>query len=238
MPAKRLPKWSEVLVDDRKWALEEIQQARHKPLIEQLLQIQAHMSMNPRSFRWAHSVTCLRLVDNSKWNSKWNSEVGSTILQEVSLDNFSPASRYVAVSYCNERGLSEPTIDREYSILRKGCTEPQISEARAYVYHRVVNFSRRHSIDKFWVDDDCLGHTDRIEALNGMDIVYRKATKCVGLLSVRLHTEDDVGLLDMFLSGGHRILCDNSKQAIPNPLIGEEQLRKICRLLERIFLDD
>lgn len=235
MPSNQTPTWPQKLVDDRKYTLEEIRAANHKPLIERLLEIQTYASTNLRPFEWAHEVTCLRLADKPSWNMKSGSDV---YLQEVTLDILCPDSRHLAVSYCNQPSPSEPIMSQKYNILRKGLAEPQNSKARAYVFYRVLNFSRRHDIDKFWIDDDCLGTVDRAKAINGMDTVYRKATKCVGLLSVTLHTREEACLLDAFLSGRFTTLRGRCNQAILQSQVDERQLRGACSLLGRIFSDD
>lgn len=203
-------------------------------MIERLLEIQNYTATSVRPFDWAHRTTCLQIANEANWNTALGPKPD---LQEVTVDILHADPRYIAVSYRNKRGKNEPKIDRVYTIQRKESVERGTNKARAYVFQRVISFSLHHCIDKLWIDEDCLDEQDKIEAINGMDIVYRKATKCVGLLTIALHTEDDACVLDSFLSGEFTVLQGKHNQAGLNPQLDKRQFRKLCHLLRRVYSD-
>lgn len=234
MPRNRETTWQSRLRDDRKSSLQQIKESSNRSLIERLLEVQEYSSVSLRSFDWAHTATCLRVARSSKRKTDNGSKLN---LQETTVDILRPDSTYIAVSYCNRVSTSEPKTNKKYQILRKGLQKPEPSEVGAHVLDRVINFSRRHDIADFWIDDDCLGQTNRMEALNGMDMVYRQAAKCVGLLSVTLSTEPDAQLLDRFLQGRFMEFQGEHRKPILNSQIKPGQVRKLCDLLRRIFSD-
>lgn len=234
MRQARKPTWQSRLKDNRKYTLQEIREASDKSLIERLLEIQNYSSTTLRSFEWAQTATCLRVTRDLGRNTEDASEPD---LQEVTVSLLHPGSRYIAVSYCDKPSKAEPAMDKEYTILRKSSRRPELSKVRAYVLDRVVEFSGHHGIENFWIDDDCLGETNRMDAINGMDVVYRRATKCVGLLSSILGTDGDVRILDLFLQGHFITFHGKSNEVILDPRVESQQLRKLCHLLQQIFSD-
>lgn len=97
-----------------------------------------------------------------------------------------------------------------------------------------------HHLEGFWIDEECLDKSDEakhLEAINGMDVVYRRSRLTVGLLETDIGSKQDLHLLDEFLKGKY-VEVDTARapvRIIPNVDLG--RLNLLVRLLQRILSD-
>jgi hypothetical protein len=72
------------------------------------------------------------------------------------------------------------------------------------VLDRTVEYLKAHNIVTFWIDKACIDQANPIkqaEAINSMDLVYKNATKTVGLLSTQIYSSAGARLLASLLDG-------------------------------------
>lgn len=223
--------------DDRQYSLRKILQKSEKKLIEALLDIQEYVTSELRSFDWAEELICLRIPNSTLKDC--NRQAGGLLQQTVTSlckGNFS----YAAVSYCCEPSNSDNDAVRNYSVEDIGFRQPRTARVRDEVLDRAIEFVQYHGLDGFWIDEECLDKSDYVthqKAIHGMDLVYRKSRKNLGLLDVPMRTEQDIHLLDQFLQA--RFVETNGARGhvrlVPNTC--PERLHKLAHLLDRILSD-
>jgi hypothetical protein len=77
-------------------------------------------------------------------------------------------------------------------------------DIRDSVLDRVVSYLEARRIDILWIDVACIDQANpdkKAEAINSMDLVYKNATKSIGLLTTPIHTSTGARLLGLLLDG-------------------------------------
>ena len=70
--------------------------------------------------------------------------------------------------------------------------------------NRVVSYLEARRMDTVWIDIACIDQANpdkKAGAINSMDLVYKNATKSVGLITTPIYTNTGVQLLRLLLDG-------------------------------------
>ena len=166
--------------DDRRTKLKDILRIRQSSVVSELLAIQRHENPVEKAHEWAEDLLCLRYQPSL-----------SLCFHQVR--NHALNSKFVAVSWTRRRSAQEDPECGKYSMLPLSSNHPGVTatkrvtlDIRDSVLDRVVKYLKKRKIDIFWIDEACIAQDnprEKAEAINSMDLVYKGATKTVGLLS-------------------------------------------------------
>lgn len=181
--------------DDIHCSLEELQTTRSSSIISTLIRIQQCGSMEGRNFSHFDTLRCLSAtaVDPKKLGRP------DLFLIELSRQD----RDFAAISYVWGATEHEDLGNGSYRvILKSGRTRP--AQVRDIVLDRVIKYIASQGISSFWIDQECINQAnkrERAEAMQSMDVVYRRSRFPVGVLSVPLTRQRQVNHLQKLLTG-------------------------------------
>ena len=212
--------------DDRRQTLREILSRRNSSLAGELREIQKHAQCVEKAHRWAASPlcllyqrasqTCFRVIRNRRLNQN-----------------------FVAISWTWAPSIHEDPTSGKYSILHANAGKRESSDIRNSVLDRIVKYLEHVNIDIFWIDRVCIDQHDsqrKAQAMNSMDLIYRSATKSLGLLTTPIRTKAGLQLFELLVSGD---LCGKSEACryVFRYGINGNIITKVIRILQDIQKD-
>jgi hypothetical protein len=118
---------------------------------------------------------------------------------------------FVAVSWIRQPSARQSSESGKYSVEHphrygrgKTVMQRKLLDIRNSVLDRVVSYLEARNMDTFWIDKACINQTNakqKAEAMNSMDLVYKNATKSVGLLSIPIYATTGAQMLGRLLNG-------------------------------------
>jgi hypothetical protein len=191
--------------DDITSSLSEIRHKSNADLISRLLDIQKHVTLGKKSIQWATNLRCLYWVRPSRKSHRTAGDRQDIRLAKTLRRNRiiirQPRESYIAVSCPWRLPEDESPARGRYTILSAGVGEDTPSSVQDVVLDRVINFAARHRVYSFWIDRDCIDQTDSLQntekemAIQSMDLVYGHSQYPLGLLFLRLDSEEQLYLL-------------------------------------------
>jgi len=186
-------------------SLSEIRHKSNADLISRLLDIQKHVTLGKKSIQWATNLRCLCWVRPSRKShrtagDRQNIRSAKTLRRNRIIIR-QPRESYIAVSCPWRLPEDESSARGRYTILSAGVGEDTPSNVQDVVLDRVINFAARHGVYSFWIDRDCIDQTDSLQntekemAIQSMDLVYGHSRYPLGLLFLRLDSEEQLYLL-------------------------------------------
>jgi hypothetical protein len=112
-------------------------------------------------------------------------------------------------------------------------------DIRNSVLDRVVKYLEARGMDTLWIDIACIDQTDakkKAEAINSMDLVYKNATKSVGLLSTPIYATTGAQLLGRLLNGDLSFEDDSGNFQIYDN-VPDKAVVKMIRILKALVQD-
>lgn len=186
--------------------------------------------MEGRSFSHFNTLRCLSAtaVDPKKQTRP-----------DLSLIELSRQDRnFAAISYVWDATEHEDPANGSYRIiLKSGRTRP--AQVRDIVLDRVIKYIASQGISSFWIDQECINQANkrlRAEAMQSMDVVYRRSRCPVGVLSVPLTRQRHVNHLQKLLTGS---LAEDvgDRHGRVQLLISFSKAYKVLQTLFRIMCD-
>jgi hypothetical protein len=151
-------------------------------LVDKLLQVQHYIRRNSKSLDWVQNLTCLAIpfLDSK-----------SLLLEQISHKD------YVAISYAWDTMPGESSDFGNYRIKPAG----KPSRVRDGILARALNYARHVGVNYIWTDRECIDERKEEEAMNSMDLVYKRSQHPVGLLATVLRQASQIHLLRELLEG-------------------------------------
>ncbi|KAK4909380.1 hypothetical protein LTR49_021832 [Elasticomyces elasticus] len=177
-------------IDYRGTSINQILEARRSQLSEELQAIQHHAENVDKAHGWAANLVCLQ----------YDQMLGPDF---KAVRNHGLAREYVAVSWTWQHSVQEDPRGGMFRITRFGeCQKP--SGTRNCVLERVVKYLDHSQISLFWIDQECIDQKNtgqKVQAINSMDLLYKNATKSLGLISTPILTRDSLSLIHLLMNG-------------------------------------
>ena len=184
--------------DDREESLRQILSRRGSSLVSELLSIQRHIEPVEKAHKWAANPRCLLYRKSSPTSFR--------LIYNQNLNK-----DFVAISWAQKPSAYENPVWGKYSLISPRLRREERLNVRNVVFDRIVKYLEFAEIDIFWIDRICIDQNDeerKARAMNSMDLVYRNATKALGLLTTPIRTKKGLRLIELLLSGQ---LCREQK---------------------------
>jgi hypothetical protein len=189
-------------------------------LVDKLLQVQGYIRPNSKFSDWVQNLTCLSILPK---NSK------SFRLQQISDPD--GAKNYVAISYAWKTMPEEAPDFGNYTIEPAG----KSSRVRDEVLSRASKYARHVGVDYIWTDRECIAEDQEEEAMNSMDLVYKRSLHPVGLLATVLSQASQMCLLRELLEGD--LACEKNNALRLKSSCNDSTIERIMSLLGLISQD-
>lgn len=176
--------------DDRHETLHQISSSRGSSLVSELLSIQRHVEPVEKAHKWAASPMCLLYRKSSpRCFRKFN--------------NRNRSQKFVAISWSWKPSVHEDPASGKYSFFSPTTGEAKKIGIRNSVFDRIGKYLEYTKINIFWIDQVCIDQQDdnrKAKAMNSMDLIYRDATKALGLSTTPIRTKRGLRLIELLLS--------------------------------------
>jgi hypothetical protein len=173
----------------------EAEENSHISLVDKILRIGHHRSLNDKSRLWFKNLTCL-------WTDTNHSK---TLRIKQGIPYGCKEGGFIAVSYSSEHtpGLE---CDRNgiYTIIGPSGGYVRRSKVRDVILCRILRYAKHKNVCRFWVDKECSPEEESSEkqtTMDSMDLLYRTSRHAIGLLAVVLETQSDVNYLQCLMMG-------------------------------------
>lgn len=213
------------MLDDSNSDLDERYIAWPTSIVDSLIRAQECVDHTSRDFSYFDSLLCLSTCGDS-------SSTGQD--DELSLVQLPNHRRdFAAVSYV---WFAPDHTDRFYSpyFIRLRPDELRSSKVRCGILHRITKYLTNIGVSLFWIDQECINQEDRqakSDAINAMDIVYRRSRFPLGLLSVPLTLERHINHIQQLLAGN----LVEERSDTPRQLYLRASFCKAHRVLTTLF---
>jgi hypothetical protein len=219
--------------DDKRKRPKDLPEVQQPNVVSELRAIQRHAEPDDKAHGWAENLLCLRYQASS----------GCCFRKTY---NCGLEQNFVAVSWTRQPSAREDLDWGKYSVVfpcedkfGKTVMQRDTLDIRDSVLDRVVSYLEVHRIDTLWIDIVCIDQANpdkKAEAINSMDLVYKNATKSVGLLTTPIYTSTGARLLGLLLDGnlsyeddsGNFHFCQNTCDAM---------VVKVIRILQDLVRD-
>ena len=211
--------------DDTLSSIRSILNDRQTQLVPALLAIAKYAEKVDKAHSWATDLRCLRDIHRPGCRFE-------------EMCNFDLTEPYVAVSWTWQHSMHEDQAHGKFFIIdAQGNERP--SGVRDSILDRVTKYIRHHDIDIFWIDKECIDQAEssqKVRAINSMDIVYKNATKSVGLLSTPILTRGGQRLMRALMSGNFATMNPEGRYVLL-PHVSLSQVSKMLTLLSSLAGD-
>jgi hypothetical protein len=177
---------------------------RYQDMADGMLEIQLHaVCTRELSIEWASHLRLLRVPGLGE---------PPDILPLVVPREHAEQIQYLAVSYCwpSEEYQEDAGEDQtEFKIKTRDGLRP--SRASAQTLRRAMSFAKSQRLSYIWIDQECIEQDDLEDkqiGIQSMDFVYRKCAAAVGLVSLRIDSQELIDNLRHVLE--HQCLRDSS----------------------------
>jgi hypothetical protein len=184
--------------DDRRKRLEDLPEIQQSNVVSELRAIQRHAEPVDKAHEWAENLLCLRYQASS----------GCCFRK---IYNCGLEQNFVAVPWTRQPSTREDLDSGKYSVVfpcedkvGKTVMQRDTLDIRDSVLDRVVSYLEARRINILWIDIACIDQANpdkKAEAINSMDLVYKNATKSIGLLTTPIYTSTGARLLGLSLDG-------------------------------------
>ena len=184
--------------DDREESLRQILSRRGSSLVSELRSIQHHVEPVEKAHKWAANPRCLLYQKSSPTSFR--------LIYNRDLNR-----NFVAISWTWKPSAYENPVWGKYSLISPKSRGGKRLNVRNVVFDRIVKYLEFANIWVFWIDRICIDQNNdakKARAMNSMDLVYRNATKALGLLTTPIRTKKGLRLIELLLSGQ---LCREQK---------------------------
>ncbi|KAM0718306.1 hypothetical protein Q7P37_006638 [Cladosporium fusiforme] len=210
-----------------------------KSLVTELQEIAKHKGTTEKAHEWADNLLCLRLGKQSPTCFlEWTNHLLESEKKK----------KFVAVSWTWEASAHEADQWGKYSTespargggrgkrMQRSCEKKL--EVRNCVLDRVVKYLKCRGIDLFWIDKACIDQdsSNKAKAINSMDLVYKKATHSVGLLSSPIETTEDAKMLAYLLRGKMSVEKGRGEFEF-RPNVHTDKINRVFTILQRLVED-
>lgn len=231
-----------------------------KAFLDQLIDIQKHKANRRKAEKW---VDRLRLIDISQVPKLEDVSSGKTVLYEgdsqwttgrpkdqlvlplVERPDDDDDEPYIAVSWRWTKGKQPPQWgcnireSFDYMIQRPG-REAHKSQFPDHYFDRVIMYAQSQSIDRLWIDKECIHQEDDEDRSLGvqiMDAVYEGSDLSIGLLTTPLMHQHEIDLLADLLSGMIFEVDNDTETPKYWASTTEAEILKVQTLILRILSD-
>jgi hypothetical protein len=219
--------------DDRHKMLKDLLDLRQSSIVSELLAIEQHAEPVEKAHKWARDLLCLRYRASSDHCFR-------------KTHNYALKHNFVAVSWTRQPSARESSESGKYSVEHpheygrgKTVMQRNLLDIRNSVLDRVVSYLEARNMDTFWIDKACINQTNakqKAEAINSMDLVYKNATKSVGLLSTPIYATTGAQLLGRLLNGDLSFEDDSGNFQIYHN-VPDKTVVKTIRILKALVQD-
>lgn len=218
--------------DDRYRKIADLPVMRRSCLVSELCAIQKHAEPVEKAHEWAEDLLCLQ----------YDPQFGPGFREML---NHALSQKFVAVSWTRKPSELEDPRSGKYSV-RSTClygTRKTVSrrlDIRNSILDRVVAYLVARNLDIFWIDKACIHQGNakkKAEAINSMDLVYKKSTKSIGLLSSPILTSSGAMLMAR-LCDGKLTTKDKFDNFRFTRVVSNQIVAKVIRILEDLIGDD
>jgi Heterokaryon incompatibility protein (HET) len=159
---------------------------RYQDMADAMLEIQLHAARTREvSLEWASRLRFLRVPGLGE---------SPDILPLVAPREHADQIQYLAVSYCwpskeYQEDLGEDQT--EFKIETSNGLRP--SRASAQTLRRAISFAKSQRLSYIWIDQECIEQDnpeDKQIGIQAMDFVYRRCAAAVGLISLRINSQE------------------------------------------------
>jgi hypothetical protein len=173
----------------------EAEENSHISLVNKILQIGYHQSLNKKSRIWFDNLTCL-------WTSTNHSK---TLLIKQGIPYGCDNGGFIAVSYSSEHtpGLECDRSGR-YTIIEPSGGPVRRSKVRDVILCRILRYAKHKNVCRFWIDKECSAgekSSEKQTTMDSMDLLYRTSRHPIGLLAVILKTQSELNYLQSLMLG-------------------------------------
>jgi hypothetical protein len=201
-------------------------------LVSELCAIQNHTEPVGKAHKWAEDLLCLQ----------YDPQFGPRFRK---MYNHALSQKFVAISWTRKPSVLEDRRSGRYSVqstylhgTRKTVTKRLYF--RNSILNRVVTYLVAQNLDIFWIDKACIhqGNVEKkAEAINSMDLVYKKSTKSIGLLSSPILTSNGATLMAKLFDGKLTTKDDFGNFRFTQG-VSNQTVAKVVRILEDLIGDD
>ena len=167
----------------------------HISLVDEILQIGHHQSLNNKSRIWFENLSCL-----------WTDTNDSEKLQiKRGIPYGCDDGGFIAVSYSFEHTPElECYRNGRYIIIGPSGEFVRRSKVRDVILCRILRYAKHKDLCRFWIDKECSPteeSTEKQTTMDSMDLLYRTSRHPIGLLAVILETQIEVNHLQSLMLG-------------------------------------
>jgi hypothetical protein len=150
------------------------------------------------------------------------------------IQNTQKAREYVAVSY-SWQSMKSGTPDPPLYWIESPGQQLKENVVRNDVLFRAARYARHVNISHIWADCECIDPSSQAEAMNSMDLVYKRSRRPVGLMETVLDDMEEIKLLKELLYGELASIECNSTTL--NAGCDEQKVKAVLALLQRLSQD-
>lgn len=218
--------------DDRRGKIADLPVMRRSCLVSELCAIQEHAELVEKAHKWAEDLLCLQ----------YDPQLGPRFRK---MYNHALSQKFVAVSWTRKPSEQEDGRSGRYSVQSTylhGTRETVTRRLyiRNSILDRVVAYLVARNLDVFWIDKACIHQGNskkKAEAINSMDLVYKKSTKSIGLLSNPILTSNGATLMAKLVNG-KLTTKDDFGNCRFTQIVSNQIIAKVVRILEDLIRDD
>jgi hypothetical protein len=201
-------------------------------LVTELCAIQKHAGPVEKVHEWAEDLLCLQYEPQS--SPRFREMYNHALNQE-----------FVAVSWTRQPSKLENPRTGKYSVQSTclygmGRTATRRLDIRNSILDPVVVYLVARNLDLFWIDEARIRQGNakkKAEAINSIDLVYKKSTRNTGLLSSSILTSNGAALMARLFDGKLTTKDDFGKIHLTQD-VSNQTVVKVVRTLEDLIGDD
>lgn len=193
-----------------------------RSIVDKLLEVNGSIRANKRPINWVQNLKCLSIP-----------RMEGTLFRLEQIAHTGEERKYIAVSY-SRQAMAGETQEPEDCFVQFEPQSIRQSTVRDSILSRAVRYARHVGVGHIWIDCECIDEASKEEAMNSMDLVYKKSLYPLGLLGTVLNDVKDIELLGHLLQGRFAYEGDDEPR-LRNHSIEDDS--EVMRLLQRFQKD-